>query len=431
MDRRSFLNRSGIALGATLVLPSLTSAASPTAIPLDTWAGIRSQFRFDPGKIHMSPMLLASHPKWIRDAIEKHRDKLDENPVEYWEENWISMEIKVRQAAANYLKTSPDEVILTDSTTMGLGILYTGLKLKEGDEILTTTHDHYSTEKSLEFAASKNKATIRRISLFKESSIASVDEIVGTMVKAITPKTRIIAVTWVHSNTGIKLPIRQMADAIKKENGQRTRADRIFFCVDGVHGFGIENITMEDLGCDFFAAGTHKWIFGPRGTGILWGKKDAWHMVVPTIPAFSIAYAAWLGLEPENKITSSDLHSPGGFHSFEHRWALNEAFDFHMRIGKDKIEERTHYLNSRLKEGLKEMKHVKLHTPVDPRLSAGINCFEVTGLKPEDVVKNLLAKKIIGNTSPYKTVYVRLTPCMINTEEEIQICLDEISKMRA
>ena len=431
MDRRKFLSRSGIALGATLVLPSLTSTASPIAMSLDTWAGIRSQFRFDPGKIHMSQMLLASHPKWIRDAIEKHRDKLDENPVEYWEENWIPMEIKVRQSAATYLKTSPDEVILTDSTTMGLGILYTGFKLKEGDEILTTTHDHYSTEKSLEFAAQKNKATIRRISLFKESAIASVDEIVGTMAKAITPKTRIIAVTWVHSSTGIKLPIRQMADAIKKANAQRTPANRIFFCVDGVHGFGIENITMDDLGCDFFAAGTHKWIFGPRGTGILWGKKDAWHMVVPTIPAFSIAYAAWLGQEPESKITPSDLHSPGGFHSFEHRWALNEAFDFHMRIGKDKIEERTRYLNGRLKEGLKEMKHVTLHTPVDPRLSAGINCFEVTGLKPEDVVKRLLAKNIIGNTSPYKTVYVRLTPCMINTEEEIQACLAEISTMKA
>lgn len=431
MDRRKFLSRSGIALGATLVLPSLTSTASPAAMSLDTWAGIRSQFRFDPGKIHMSQMLLASHPKWIRDAIEKHRNKLDENPTEYWEENWIPMEIKVRQAAAAYLKTSPDEVILTDSTTMGLGILYTGLKLKENDEILTTTHDHYATEKSLEFAALKNKATIRRISLFKESANTSIDEIVGTMVKAITPKTKIIAVTWVHSNTGMKLPIREMADVIKKENALRTSADRIFFCVDGVHGFGIENINMDDLGCDFFAAGTHKWIFGPRGTGILWGKKDAWHMVVPTIPAFSIAYAAWLGQEPESKITPSDLHSPGGFHSFEHRWALNEAFDFHMRIGKDKIEERTRYLNGRLKEGLKEMKHVTLHTPVDPRLSAGINCFEVTGLKPEEVVKRLLAKNIIGNTSPYKTSYARLTPCMINTEEEIQACLAEISTMKA
>ena len=430
MDRRSFLNRSGLAIGATLVLPGLASEP-PRNLSLDTWPAIRSQFLFDPAKIPMSQMLLASHPKWVSDAIGKHRAGLDKNPVQYWEENWMEMEVKVRQAAASYLNVSPDEVALTDSTTMGLGILYTGLKLKEGDEILTTTHDHYSTEKSLEFAALKNKATIKRISLFANPATASVDEIVGTMSGAITPKTKIIAVTWVHSSTGMKLPIRDMANAIKEINARRTPKDRIYFCVDGVHGFGVENVTMEDLGCDFFAAGAHKWIFGPRGTGILWAKKDAWDMVVPTIPAFSVAYFVWLGQESESKITFSDLHSPGGFHSFEHRWALIEAFDFHMKTGKEKIEDRTHYLNSMLKAGLKEMSHVKLHTPMSTKLSAGINCFEVNGLKPEDVVKKMLAKNIIANTSPYKTSYARLTPCMINSEEEIKACLSAIGKMKS
>jgi len=431
MDRRSFLNRSGIAIGATLVLPSLASQKSQH-LTLDTWAGIRSQFRFAPDKIPMSQMLLASHPKWVNDAIEKHRNSFDENPVEYWEENWIKLEKRARESAAAYLKVDPEEIMLTDSTTMGLGLLYTGLRLNEGDEILTTTHDHYSTEKSLEYAALKNKASIRRIPLYTDPANASAGEMVDRMAKEIKANTRIIAVTWVHSCTGMKLPIRQLADAIKKVNEKRTEAARIYFCVDGVHGFGIENVTMEDLGCDFFAAGTHKWIFGPRGTGILWGKKDAWNMVVPTVPAFSeISYYMWLGAIPEAKINFSDLHSPGGFHSFEHRWALNEAFDFHLRIGKDKIEQRTHYLNTLLKEGLTEMKHVKLHTPVSTKLSAAINCFEVDGLKPEEVVKKLRAKNIIANTSPYKISYTRLTPCMINSEEEVKACIDAVAGLRS
>ena len=432
MDRRSFLNKSGFAIGATLVLPTLTGNASPTALSMDTWAGIRSQFRFVAGKIPMSQMLLASHPKWVSDAIEKHRANFDENPVEYWEENWIKLEKKARQSAAIYLKADPEEIVLTDSTTMGLGLLYTGLNLKEGDEILTTTHDHYSTEKSLEYATLKNGASIRRITLYQDPSMASTDEAVGTLIKAITIKTKIIAVTWVHSSTGVKLPIRDMADAIKKVNAQRSPVDRIYFCVDGVHGFGIENVTMEDLGCDFFAAGTHKWIFGPRGTGILWGKKDAWDMVIPTIPAFSeLSYGMWLGLVPKGKLNFSDLHSPGGFHSFEHRWALAEAFDFHITTGKDKIQDRTYQLNTMLKEGMKEMKHVKLMTPVSSRFSAGINCFSVAGITPEEVVKKLMAKNIIGNTTPYKTVYARLTPCMINSEEEVKSCLTALAGMKS
>jgi selenocysteine lyase/cysteine desulfurase len=206
----------------------------------------------------MSQMLLASHPAPVREAIEKHRKSFDEDPFEYWENNWISADKLVCNAAANYLKADPSEIVLTDSTTMGLAILYSGLKLKPGDEVLTTTHDHYSTEKSLEFATAKNGASIKRISLYKDPSTITADEVTDILIKAITPATRIIAVTFVHSVTGVKLPIRKMADAIKVVNEKRTDANRIYFCVDGVHGFGVENITVESLGCDFFVAGTHK-----------------------------------------------------------------------------------------------------------------------------------------------------------------------------
>jgi selenocysteine lyase/cysteine desulfurase len=223
-----------------------------------------------------------------------------------------------------------------------------------------------------------------------------------------------------------------MADAIKTVNEKRTEADRIYFCVDGVHGFGVENITMEDLGCDFFVAGTHKWIFGPRGTGILWGKKEAWDMVSPIIPAFREApYSMWMGIVPEAKLSFSDLCSPGGFLAFEHRWSLNEAFDFHMKIGKTRIEERTHQLSSMLKSGLKEMKKIRLLTPMDPALSSGINCFEVEGMTPEEVRVKLLEKKILASTTPYKEIHARLTPSVINTEEEVQACLDALKDMAA
>jgi|APTNR8051073442_1049403.scaffolds.fasta_scaffold00017_160 selenocysteine lyase/cysteine desulfurase len=442
MDRRKFLHNSGLAMGASLVLPALscttstpeTSSVKESTQPLslETWEGVRSQFNLTPERIHMSQMLLASHPTPVREAIEKHRKNFDENPFEYWENNWIEAEKVVCQSAANYLNVDPSEIVLTDSTTMGLAVLYSGLKLKPEDEILTTTHDHYSTEKSLEFATAKNGATLKRISLYKDPSITTADELTDTLLKAITPATRIIAVTWVHSVTGMKLPIRQMADGIKRVNEKRSDAHRIYFCVDGVHGFGVEDITMEAMGCDFFVAGTHKWIFGPRGTGILWGKKEVWNMVAPTIPAFREApYSMWMGVMPEAPINFSDLCSPGGFLAFEHRWSLNEAFDFHMKIGKARVEERTHQLSSMLKEGIKSIKRVKLLTPVDPGLSSGINCFDVEGMKPEEVAKKFLEKKILASTTPYKEVHARLTPSVINSEEEVMTCIKVLEEMTA
>ncbi|MCO4294268.1 aminotransferase class V-fold PLP-dependent enzyme [Solitalea sp. MAHUQ-68] len=431
MQRRSFLQLTGLALGASAINPVFAFDTIKINRPgFSTWADIRKQFLLEPGKVHMSQMLLATNPTEVREAIDQHRKMLNENPVDYWENNWIQFEEKMRQAAANYIGAEIGEVALMGSTTMGLGTLYSGLKLKEGDEILTTVHDHFSTEKSIEYGVMKNKASVRKITLYENPATANADDMATILAKSIQPATRVVAVTWVHSCTGMKLPIRKLADVVKKANEQRSASNRIYFCVDGVHGFGVENVSMKDLGCDFFAASCHKWIFGPRGTGLLFAKKDAWDMLVPTIPSFDKAYLEWLGLMPKEELTFGDVFNVGGFHSFENRWALDKAFDFHNTIGKAKVEERTHQLNTMLKEGLKEIKHIKLHTPVSAQLSCGINCFEVDGLKPDEVVKRLHQKNIIATSSPYRISYARLTPSIINSEDDVKRCLAELERIK-
>ena len=432
MSRRNFIKGASMILGTAAWVPALPKMDNiDFNVSLDTWSAVRQQFLFDPNYIHMSQMLLAAHPKIVRDEIQKHRNHFDQNPTLYWEEHYKTIETKISDSAAAYLGCSSEEVALTDSTSMGLGTLYSGFRLKPGDEILTTTHDHYATEKSLEFGAAKNGASIRKVTLHTDSANASISEMVDILAKAIRPATRLVAVTWVHSSTGLKIPIKEIGAVIKLANEKRSKEDRIYFAVDGVHNFGIENIDIKTLGCDFFAAGTHKWIFGPRGTGILYGKKDAWDMVVPTIPAFAIPpFNMWLGDIPEGPISFRDLFTCGGFHSFEHRWSLPKAFEFHQQIGKAKIEERTHQLSTLLKEGLQSMKHIILHTPMSPGLSAGINSFEVKGISPEEVVKKLLAKKIISSSSPYHISYARLTPCIANTKAEVFTCLKALESLK-
>jgi selenocysteine lyase/cysteine desulfurase len=118
--------------------------------------------------------------------------------------------------------------------------------------------------------------------------------------------------------------------------------------------------------------------------------------------------------------------TPGGFHSFEHRWALGEAFEFHREIGKAQIAARIHELNRQCKTGLAAMKHVTLHTPIDDSVSAGIITFEVAGHTPEDVVKRLHAKRIVASTTPYVTSYARLAPGLLNSPADIDTALAEI-----
>jgi selenocysteine lyase/cysteine desulfurase len=242
----------------------------------------------------------------------------------------------------------------------------------------------------------------------------SADEIVQTLISAVTPSTRIVAVTWVHSSTGLKLPIRQIADALAIVNRDRPDADRALLCVDGVHGFGAEDVTVGDLGADFLVAGCHKWMLGPRGTGLVWGDPRSWPAATPTIPSFSSSGS------PASAMT------PGGFHSFEHRWALDRAFALHLEIGKARITARIAELNSQIKDGLAGMSHVTLHTPRDPSLSAGLVCFEVAGLAPDAVVDRLRAQRIIATTTPYSPSYARLAAGIFNTPDEVETVLREV-----
>jgi selenocysteine lyase/cysteine desulfurase len=434
LDRRQFLVRTGLALSAGLLAGSLPlpKALAQTAAPLklDTWEAVRDQFLLKRDWIHMTGFLLASHPQPVREAIERHRRGLDEDPASYWFENEERAEAEVLRAAASYLGAQPTDIALTDSTTMGLGLLYGGLTLWPGQEILSTIHDHYSTETSLRHRAERTNASFRQVPLYKKLATVSKDEIVDSLVKAVRPNTRYVAVTWVHSSTGLKLPIRALADALTAVNAKRNEKDRVIFCVDGVHGFGVEDVTVADLGCDFLTAGCHKWIFGPRGTGLVWGHPKAWPLAHATIPTFNNeAYKIWMKELPSHEVPRAAIMTPGGFHSFEHRWALDEAFKFHLAIGKDRIAKRIHQLNRQLKEGLAAMKHVTLHTPMAEDLSAGIVCFEVDGMTPEQVVGRLRARKIIASVTPYATKYARLAPSLLTLPAEVDRTLEEIRNL--
>jgi isopenicillin-N epimerase len=435
MGRRDFLVRTGLTLSAAVLAEACSRTLAYQQAPQNrftNWEDLRAQFPLSPRLIHLAGFFLSSHPTPVREAIERHRAGLDADPIGYWHEHEEKQEARVLQAAADYLGGNPTDIALTDSTTMGLGLLYGGLLLGKGQEILTTTHDHYSTETALRLRAERTGAVVRQIPLYRSLKTLSRDEIVESLRKNITSATRIVAVTWVHSSTGLKLPIHEMALAIQAINRSRDERDLIIFCVDGVHALGVEDFRVSELGCDFLVAGTHKWMFGPRGTGLVWGHSKAWPIAHATIPTFSgQAYELWMQNKSSKDLPPSVHMSPGGFHSFEHRWALDEAFTFHQTIGKPRVTQRIYELNQQMKQGLATMPHITLHTPMSQDLSAGIVCFEVTGMGPRQVVEKLRQRDIIGSVTPYATKYARVAPSLLNSPVEIEKTLREIRNLRS
>lgn len=410
-DRRTFLKQAGV-FAASLPLGTALLPQAVAATTNDPWTGLKQLFNQDPDYLHLSNFLVASHPKPVREAIERYRMQIDRNPglAMDWDlqETW-KREGQVREWAGRYLNATPAQIALTGSTSEGLAMIYGGIKVRPDQEILTTVHEHYATQSSLDFRALKQGTRVRRIHLFENAAQVSADEVLGNIQRNLRPNTRVLGMTWVQSGSGVKLPIGEIGQLVNEHNRNRDDNDRILYVVDGVHGFGVENLDFPDMHCDFFIAGTHKWMFGPRGTGLVCARDAENKYVTPMVPTFS-----------EDKDFATTM-TPGGYHAFEHRWATDEAFKLHLQLGKAPVQARIHALNTELKDQLLAHPQIELVTPRSPELSAGFTFFRVKGQDSDEVAAYLMKNRVVVDAVDRDVgPVIRTAPGLLNSSDELQ-----------
>jgi selenocysteine lyase/cysteine desulfurase len=134
----------------------------------------------------------------------------------------------------------------------------------------------------------------------------------------------------------------------------------------------------------------------------------------------------WLSGNDLSYIRNAEVFSPGGWQAYDHRWSVGEAFQFHMAIGKDRVESRIHEFATVMKEEMARMPHVKLYTPMAEELSSGLICFDVDGMTQNEVIAALHDRGILAGATPYQVSYARVTPGLLNSESEIETTLSAI-----
>lgn len=419
-NRRTFLKQAGLLAASLPLLPEALASSETPLTGADKWRNLRTLFPLDPQVAHFANFLVTAHPRPVQAAIDRHRADLDRNPAALmdWESQYEwQREDEVREWAGRYLDVQPRQIALTGSTTEGLAMIYGGLAVNADQEILVTEHEHYSTHKALAFRSQRQGTTVRKIRLFDDPWTVSTDQVLSTVDKAIGPQTRVLGMTWVHSGSGVKLPVGEIGELVRRHNRNRSEAERILYVVDGVHGFGVENARFADFNCDYFIAGTHKWMFGPRGTDIICAASTGMQHLTPTFATFS---------RDEDFAT---IMTPGGYHAFEHRWAAGEAFKLHLQLGKAEVQQRIHQLNSLLKERLAEHRQVQLVTPRSERYSAGFTFFRIKDRNADAVAADLIANKVMCD-AVHRDVgpVIRLAPSLLNDEQQIDRAMALITR---
>jgi selenocysteine lyase/cysteine desulfurase len=271
----------------------------------------------------------------------------------------------VRQKLARFINASADEIVLTHNTTEGINFVAAGLDLKEGDEVILSNMEHPGAIHPWRLKEKRRGIVIKQVPFgFPPKGVS---EIVDAIAAAITPRTKIISIGHTVYISGLISPL--------KEVSQMARQKGILVLGDSAHGLGMLDLKMNELGVDFFASSPYKWLGAPTGIGLLYVRKEVQDKLWPTIVTS--------GWDTANNARKFEAH---GQDADALVFALGEALDFQNAIGKQRVERRIKALAGHLKQELRKIQGVKLHTPEDTYLSGGLTAFSLDGVDPSRIV---------------------------------------------
>lgn len=318
-----------------------------------------------------------------------------------------------RRKVAEHLGVSEDEIALVRNTSEANNTINNGFSLKEGDEVVLWDQNHQCNNAAWDVRAARYGFTVRRVTV--PSSVKTPAEIVPLFEAALTPKTRLLSLTYISNTTGVRLPAKELC-ALARQRG-------VYSHLDGAQTWGYLQLDLRDIGCDSFAASAHKWLMGPKQVGVLYVRQENIAKIWPGIVSVGWNAEALTTRVAAKKFETLGQRDDGGVS------AVGTAVDFHRSIGFEKIEVRTTELATALKEGLGRMKQVRLVTPLDPQLSGGVVIAQMPGLdraKTAALVNGLYDRYGIAGAA---TGGLRLSPHIYNTMADVDLALRGVREL--
>lgn len=325
------------------------------------------------------------------------------------------LKLRAREAAANLINASIDEIALTQNTTHGLAIVLAGLPWEAGDEVITFDIEHNAV---LLPALNLGRRFGVKTNVLSLAPDEAPETIIDKVEQAITERTRLVFFSHIQYATGLRMPVKEIRD-VTSQNG-------VWMLLDGAQTPGHIKLDMQELGVDFYSIPGQKWLLGPQGTGALYVRESAIPLIEPVLAAsqFLAADEDHGGLDEPNHslITKFNLGttSPALAAGFE------AGIKFIQEIGDAEIEDRNRKLALDLKIRLSSMPGITVYSPFNPDTSSGLVTFSIDENDPESSVEKLWEKHHIVGRKVAKPAGIRLAVDFFNTEEEIEIVCEAI-----
>ncbi|HEY4330452.1 MAG TPA: aminotransferase class V-fold PLP-dependent enzyme [Phycisphaerae bacterium] len=305
-------------------LPPLPDNITPSLFPsLAKWAFFNHS--------GVSPM-----PKPAADAMRRYIEQ-SENDA-YITGHWYKHAETTRRHAAKLINADAKEIAFVKNTSEGLAFVANGLDWHAGDEIISTRSEYPANVYPWMAAAQRHGVKHIMIQERPDGRILPED-----LFAAITPKTRMIAISHVEYGSGFRADLATI--------GAFCRQNNILFCVDAIQSIGVLPVDVQAMHIDYLSAGGHKWMLGPEGLGIFFCRRGLLDTLKPEVGWMNVINATDyehfdFTLRPDARRFECGGYNIAGV------LALGASLEMLLNIGIHAIWSRVHALTTLLVEGL-------------------------------------------------------------------------------
>jgi isopenicillin-N epimerase len=382
---------------------------TPRAPDEKFWQEVRSRFLLprDLGFINAANLCPTSLP--VVDALDKNVRLYEASPSPETRTGLMKGREETRRLIAEALRVTPEEIVITRNTSEGNNFVSSGLDLKADDEVVVFSDNHPSNLRAWQEKAKRFG--------FKVVSVPHVNPHPGTeyyvaeFKRAITARTKVVAVTHVSSNSGDVFPATEVF-AMAREYGVLT-------LLDGAQSFGVLDVDLSIIKPDFYTGSAHKWPCGPKEMGVLFVARAVHERIWPSVISL---YQGAVGIS--QKLEGTGQRDDAKLATFA------EALKFQNNVGRAAIDKRGRELAQHLITRLSKLDGVKLWTHTDPARSAAIVIFKPGILDPRRLNAALTEKDrfVVTARAGEDRSGLRLSPHFYNTMGEMDRFVDTLSR---
>jgi len=415
MNRREFARLLAIGGAAPFITPG-KAWARPTDLPPTPaspderfWATVREQFVMPPDLTMLNAANLCPSSAPVLETLYNATRDMDRDPSF---DNRVKLgegRENTRKLLAEFLRVTPEEIVITRNTSESNNLVSNGVDLKAGDEVIITADNHPCNNTAWKQKAKRYGFTVKEIAT--PNPHPGADYYVDAFTKAITPNTKVIGFTHLTSTVGDVFPAKEIC-RLARERG-------ILTLVDGAQTFGFFDVDLGDIQPDFYSGSAHKWPCGPKENGVLFINKNAHSKIWASI------YSAYPG-----SVGISKTFEGFGQRDEPAMIAFGEALKLQTKIGRAVIEKRSRDLTTALIDGLKKIDGVKIWTSPEPSRRAAVLSLQPGNLDVRKLSAALYQKDRIGcaTRGGQDRPGLRFSPHFYNTHADIDKTVAAVKK---